>query len=462
MSSRQTSEERYRALPPGLHGLDAEAVARHQRTRLRAAIVELVVRGGYHAVRVDDVLRLAHVSRPTFYALYRDKEACFLDAYDEVARRISRAIVTAHRRARDATGAIHAGIATFLALAAADPDAVAFFIYGGLGGGERGREHYNRALLALTSRLRRGTTAAVDDLTIRAVLGGLREVVAIRLRRGEAPELPQLAEPLTAWVLAYPPAAPAIVTASAAGALSPPAGDRPDSPRERFTRLPSGRHDLTPEFIRYSQRERIMDAVADIVAERGYPALTVTEIARRANVSHKTFYEHFPGKREAFLAAGRTGGEWGFQAAVEAYAVHAGDWPRAVAAGLQAYLRFLAVEPGHARLGFVDVFTADPEALQLRDEIVAAFVAYLRPSAEVAGIRPMPAIAADAIGGAIWELLQAHIQREPIELLPSLAPKVVYIALAPFLGPRRAARVAVGGSGTEAGARAARLGGRPG
>jgi AcrR family transcriptional regulator len=451
MSSRQTREERYRALAPGLHGLDAEAVARHQRARLRAAMAELVVRCGYHAVRIDDLLRLAHVSRPTFYALYGEKEACFLDAYDEVARRIVRAVVDAHRRARDAPGAIRAAIATFLGLGASEPDTVAFFVYGGLGGGERGRERYDRALLALTSRLRRGATAAVDELTIRAVLGGLREVVSIRLRRGEGERLPELTEDLTAWVLSYPPAAPAIL--SAAPARAPAAtGDRPASPRERFARLPSGRHDLSQEFIRYSQRERIMDAVADIVAERGYPALTVGEIARRANVSNKTFYEHFASKRDAFLATGRTGGEWGFQAAVEAYAVHAGDWPRAVAAGLQAYLRFLAVEPGHARLGFLDVFTADPEALQLRDEIVAAFVAYLRPGPGFAPARAVPPIAADAIGGAIWELLQGHIQREPVARLALLAPQVVYIALTPFLGPRAAARVAVGEAGPETGA----------
>jgi AcrR family transcriptional regulator len=450
MSSRPSRGERYRALAPGLHGLDAQSVARHQRARLRAAMVELVGRRGYHAVRVVDLLRLAHVSRPTFYALYGEKEACFLDAYDEVSRRILRVVVDAHRHARDAPEAIHAAVAAFLALGAAEPDAVAFFVYGGLGGGERGRQRYSRALLALTARLRRGATAAADELTIRAVLGGLREVVSIRLRRGEAECLPELAADLTAWVLSYPPVAPALLAADV-----PPAPEsqlRPSSPRERFARLPSGRHDLTPEFIAYSQRERIMDAVADIVAEQGYPALTVAAIARRANVSHKTFYEHFPGKCEAFLATGRTGGEWGFQAAVEAYAVHAGDWPRAVAAGLRAYLRFLAVEPGHARLGFVDIFTAGPEALELRDEIVAAFVAYLRPGWELSGVRRAPPIAAEAIGGAIWELLQEHIQREPVARLPLLAPQVVYIALTPFLGPHAAARLAVGEPAPGAGA----------
>jgi AcrR family transcriptional regulator len=461
VSSRQTSGGRYRGLAPRAHGLDANAVARHQRARLRAAMAELVVGRGYHAVRVADVIRLAHVSRPTFYALYRDKESCFLDAYDETSRRVTRTIVEAYRRSRDPGGPVRAGMHAFLELAAAEPDATAFFVYGGLGGGARGLERYNRTFVALVRRLRSAAAGAtVDDLTIRAVLGGVREVVSIRLRRGEAAGLPDLTDELTAWTLCYPPSAPAVL-ATAPRAVSPPASEeqrswRPTSPRERFARLPSGRHDLTREYIEYSQRERILDALADIVAEKGYPGLTVTEIARRANVSHKTFYEHFPGKREAYLAAGRTGGEWGFQAAVEAGAVHAGDWPRAIAAGLEAYLRYLAVEPGHARLGFVDIFTADPEVLQLRDEIVGAFVAYLDPGFRLAqASRPVPRIAPDAVAGAIWELLQDHIQHEPIERLPQLAPQVVYIALTPFLGARQAARVAVGEPEPQAGARGA-------
>jgi AcrR family transcriptional regulator len=501
MSSRQTSGERYRGLAPRVHGLDADAVARHQRARLRAALIELVGQRGYPAVRVSDITRLAHISRPTFYALYRDKEACFLDAYAETSRRVTRTVVDAYRRGRGVEGSVRAGMGAFLDLAAAEPDTTAFLVYGGLGGGSRGRERYDRTLLALIRRLRGGVAApaaAADELTIRAVLGGVREVVSIRLRRGEAQRLPGLADELTAWALSYPPTVPPVLAAWVAatggvppagrppadgkppsdgkspssgkprpgGGLSlgggrPPDGEqprshwqppaaaagvpwRPDSPRERFARLPSGRHDLTREFIEYSQRERIMDAVAEIVAAKGYTGLTVTEIARRANISHKTFYEHFPGKRDAFLATGRTGGEWGFQAAVEAYAVQVGDWPRAVAAGLQAYLRFLAVEPGHARLGFVDIFTADPEALQLRDEIVAAFVAYLHPGFELAHAdHPAPPIAADAIGGAIWELLQHHIQHGAIERVVLLAPQVTYIALTPFLGADRAARLAV-------------------
>ena len=38
-------------------------------------------------MRIVDLAKLAHVSQPTFYSLYADKEDLFLSTYDEVAER---------------------------------------------------------------------------------------------------------------------------------------------------------------------------------------------------------------------------------------------------------------------------------------------------------------------------------------------------------------------------------------
>src|SRR5271155_5143509 len=92
-TSEDTHAERYRRLPTGTHGLDPEEVERDQRARLQTAMVELIARRGYRAVRILDVTKLARVSRPTFYSLYADKEALFLDAYDEIAGRAARTIL---------------------------------------------------------------------------------------------------------------------------------------------------------------------------------------------------------------------------------------------------------------------------------------------------------------------------------------------------------------------------------
>ncbi len=82
-----------------------------------------------------------------------------------------------------------------------------------------------------------------------------------------APAAPPVASP------AAPPAAPAV---------PPPAAGR---------RAPGKR-----ELKRQETRERIVDAAADLFAERGFDTVSVMEIARRAGVVEKTVFNHFPVK----------------------------------------------------------------------------------------------------------------------------------------------------------------------
>ena len=101
MSSAQTPGEPYRRLSPRAHGLDPEGVVRDQRERLRGAIVQLVSERGLLATSVTDLTRLSRVSRLTFYDLYADKQECFLEAFDEIAARVSTTILDALGRAGD-------------------------------------------------------------------------------------------------------------------------------------------------------------------------------------------------------------------------------------------------------------------------------------------------------------------------------------------------------------------------
>ncbi len=95
--ARNGRAERYRPLPTGTHGLDPELVKRDQRERLQKAMIELIAEKGYPAVRIVDLAKLAHVSQPTFYSLFTDKEDLFLSTYDEVAARAAGAVIEAYR-----------------------------------------------------------------------------------------------------------------------------------------------------------------------------------------------------------------------------------------------------------------------------------------------------------------------------------------------------------------------------
>jgi AcrR family transcriptional regulator len=48
-------------------------------------------------------------------------------------------------------------------------------------------------------------------------------------------------------------------------------------------------------------RRRLRDAALELFRERGYEAVTTAEIAARAGVTERTFFRHFPDKREALF-----------------------------------------------------------------------------------------------------------------------------------------------------------------
>jgi AcrR family transcriptional regulator len=443
-------EGRYRPLPTGTHGMDPEAVKRDQRERLQQAMIELIAQKGYPAVRIVDLARLAHVSQPTFYRLYTDKEALFTCAYEEVAQRTARTVMQAYDVEGSQGQRLRAGMRAFARLAVANPDAMSLLVLGAFGAGTRPLEGRRRALAALEAGIRmsrdRASTDDDGDLTVRMILGGIREVTAARLRLGREVELTPLADELAAWAGSYPRRLPAGLGAPAT--TPPGAGEAsfaPPSERARRAegRLPSGRSDLPRQFIVKSQRERIVDATAAIVAENGLAALTIPDIARRANVSHQTFYDIYSSKLDAFLGAQKVGMHQALQIAVKAYEDNREDWPHAVAAGLRALIAFLASEPAHAHLSVVDTFGASPEAIEIRDTALHAFAAYLEPGyTSPLGAGHVPAIAAEATAGGIWQILHNYVANDCLARLPGAATQIVYMALTPFIGPEQAAAAA--------------------
>src|SRR6202162_6682475 len=54
---------------------------RPQRAKLLDAMVRVVAEKGYVAATVADAVRMARVSRGTFYELFESKEACLAAAY---------------------------------------------------------------------------------------------------------------------------------------------------------------------------------------------------------------------------------------------------------------------------------------------------------------------------------------------------------------------------------------------
>jgi len=453
LTQRDRSSDRYRRLPTGAHGMAREEVESDQRDRLRRALIELIAERGYEAVRIADLTKLAHVSRPTFYALYKDKEELMLSAYEEVARRTAATALKAYEVQGSLQDRMKVSMQAFCDLAASDPDGMSLFLFGAFGAGPKALQQRARSLEAFeqSAEMTRDSLAAAfaAGLTTKVIFGGIREVAAARLRAGRASELPGLAPELTQWASSYALMLPSALARPFPREKYERAGEQAelDSLRARRAhgRLPGGRHDLSRDYVERSQRERIVDATAAIVAEKGLAGLTIPEIASRAGVSHETFYEMYASKHDAFVGAQKVGLHQAFTFTVLAYSAFRVEdgWARAVAEALRSLIDYLASEPAHAHLSIVDTFAATPDTLAIRDDTLRGFAYYLGPEEREAGEGiEVSAIAPEAVVGGIWQVLHHYIERGMLSELPAVTPQLIYLTLTPFLGAQQAAEEA--------------------
>ncbi|MDT4939449.1 MAG: hypothetical protein QOG80_3120 [Pseudonocardiales bacterium] len=127
-------------------------------------------------------------------------------------------------------------------------------------------------------------------------------------------------------------------------------------------RLPGGRRGssgLTRAQVAAHQRRRILSALAQTVAEKGFPAATVADVIAVAGVSRATFYQQFDDLSGCFLAA--------FDAASQRVmaalrAVRTSDLELLLA----AYLDVLSDDPAVAKVFLVDIFALGPEGIGRR------------------------------------------------------------------------------------------------
>jgi AcrR family transcriptional regulator len=203
-------------------------------------------------------------------------------------------------------------------------------------------------------------------------------------------------------------------------------------------RLPRGRHGLSREEVAHSQRERILAATVDVVAERGYPDTRVVDIIERAQVSRKTFYELFSDKEDAFLAAFDVAAgallyvtNQGYEAEPEA------PWAERIRLGLGNFLQIIADRPTAAKFCIVDVLAAGPKALARRDSVMRQFTEYIeRGRAETSVM--LPPMTSIALVGGVYELLYSELLHGASAQLPGRLPDVLYWVVHPFLGDQGA------------------------
>jgi AcrR family transcriptional regulator len=195
-------------LPRGRHGLSPEFVARNQRERLIAGLIQALYEVGYQKTTVSLIGQRAAVSKSDFYKHFGSKDDCFIAAYDEAVARIRERVSESCEAAAGEPWSqrVSAAIAPLLKLLAAEPALATIVLVEGLRAGRGVYDRYQEAIESFVDCLREGAPSApggakVPEATDEAVVGGVASMLGRRVLAGEAEQLGQLFPEILEFVL---------------------------------------------------------------------------------------------------------------------------------------------------------------------------------------------------------------------------------------------------------------------
>ncbi len=168
-------------------------VAEVQRARILNAMVQEVSERGAANVSVGHVVGRSGVSRRTFYAIFDDREECFLAAFDEALQHATTVVVAAYGTGGAWQTRIRAGLTVLLGFLDSDRAAARLLIVESLAAGpgalQRRREVISQLVLVLElGRVEGKAKLDPPALTAEAIVGGLLSVLHGRLASGQEPE----------------------------------------------------------------------------------------------------------------------------------------------------------------------------------------------------------------------------------------------------------------------------------
>ena len=210
-----TSETMLSALGEGPARLAPAEVAAAQRRRMLAAMVAAVAEKGYVNVAVGDVVGRARVSRATFYGQFTDKTDCFIAAFHACVDGIVGTLRTKAPRSLSPRQRLRRLLEGYLGELAAFPEGARVCLVEIYAAGPEAALHRQQIQLdfvALLRSMHAGFVAAgeiddrhrhLTDFDFEALVGAISSLATNRVAAGDAAHLPDLLEPLEAFVLTH-------------------------------------------------------------------------------------------------------------------------------------------------------------------------------------------------------------------------------------------------------------------
>jgi len=169
-------------------------------------------------------------------------------------------------------------------------------------------------------------------------------------------------------------------------------------------------------------RRRLLDAMAEAVAHKGYADTTIADLASGARVSRRTFYEHFGSKEECLIALYEAASRQALSVLRDAIDPAHDPLTQAERA-LRAYLSTMASNPLLLKTLFIAILGLGSAGLQARRRVnqhLADLILEVinRPGEKKR--KPLPPALAMSIVGGINELVLEMIERDRMTELDQL------------------------------------------
>jgi AcrR family transcriptional regulator len=182
-----------------------------------------------------------------------------------------------------------------------------------------------------------------------------------------------------------------------------------------------------------SERARLIEALIEVAAERGYLDTSIESIVARAGLDRPAFDRHFRGKYDGFLSAWQEINEECMRSVMHAYESEQ-DWPDRLRAVAREIVGSLCNDPSRACFA-VEVLAAGDAARARRDmtmRVIASLIDAGRR--EMDDPESVPRMTAEALAGSAYGQIYAKVVRGDAEELPELIPQLMSAAVMPYLG----------------------------
>jgi len=178
-------------------------------------------------------------------------------------------------------------------------------------------------------------------------------------------------------------------------------------------------------LTRPERRAVIEDAAAQLIAQQGYAATTLLQIAGAAGVTKQLLYQHVSSKRELYLSLLARHRD-GLLARIGAAMAEPGDPAARIRGTLDDWFSYLEEHPHAARLLFRDV-TGDPEIEAFHDSMRASartanaeVLRRLAPSDDPVDVEILAElIRAATVGLALWWIEHPEVPRSQLVRIAS-------------------------------------------